>query len=73
MSEKVPDMWVLLTMEDVRIIMASLLDRESVIKGFMQSDGADQEICKDAINKIRKLLDHFMTNYQTIKNVFGED
>lgn len=73
MSEKLPDMFVLLTMEDMRIIIASLMDREIVIKGFMRSVGADQEICKDAINKIRKLSDHLITNYQNMKELFGED
>lgn len=73
MPEKLPDMFVLLTMEEMRIIIASLMDRETVIKGFMERVGADQEICKDAINRIRKLLDHLITNYPNMKNLFGED
>ena len=73
MPDSKPDMYVLLTMEEMQIIIASLKDREHVMKEFMKSVGVDQQICKDAIEKISKLLDHFITNYQNMKKLFEGD
>lgn len=67
-----PDILIRLSMDDVRIILSSLMDRETMIKSALKI-GCDKDICNDGITQVRDLIDRLLDDYHTMKDLCLDD